>query len=97
MADQTAQQCEMIIGYLVPHRCENPSLGACVKCGRGFCDEHTNQTKGGRICLACQQGLDMPIALPIAAATFTATDLDTFNRASMLDDDDRADMFSDLS
>ena len=49
------------------------------------------------MCLACQQGLDMPIALPIAAATFTATDLDTFNRASMWDDDDRADMFSDLS
>ena len=97
MANKSAVQCEMIIGYLVPHRCENPSLGTCVKCGRGFCDEHTNQTRDGRVCLACQQGLDMPIALPIAAATFTSTDLDTFNRASLRDDDDRADMFSDLS
>ena len=97
MAEKTAEQCEMIIGYLVPHRCENPSLGACVKCGRGFCDEHTNQTKEGRVCLACQQGLDMPVALPIAAAAFTTTDLDMFNRASTWDDDDRADMFSDLS
>jgi len=92
-----ADQCEMIIGYLVPHRCENPSLGACVKCGRGFCDEHTHQAQGGRMCLACEQGLDMPIALPIAASTFSGADLDTFNQASMWDDDDRADMFSDLS
>jgi recombinational DNA repair protein (RecF pathway) len=97
MAEKTAEQCEMIIGYLVPHRCENPSLGTCAKCGRGYCDEHTNQTREGRVCLACQQGLDMPVALPIAATTFTTTDLDTFNRASMWDDEDRTDMFSDLS
>jgi hypothetical protein len=93
-----ADQCEMIIGYLVPHRCENPSLGTCIKCSRGFCDEHTNQTKGGRLCLACQQGLDMPVALPIAASLFTASDLNTFGRSSMWDDDnDSSDMFSDLS
>ena len=97
MADTSAVQCEMVIGYLVPHRCDNPSLGKCVKCGRGFCDEHTNNTREGRVCLACQQGLDMPVALPIAAATFTAADLHTFNQASAWDDDDRADMFSDLS
>ena len=91
MADTSAVQCEMVIGYLVPHRCDNPSLGKCIKCGRGFCDEHTNNTREGRVwCLACQQGLDMPVALPIAAATFTAADLLTFNQAS-------ADMFSDLS
>ncbi len=49
------------------------------------------------MCLACQQGLDQPVALPIAAATFSSTDFDTFNQASMWDDDDHADMFSDLS
>jgi len=92
-----ATKCEMIIGYLVPHQCGNPALGTCAKCGRGFCDEHTNATKEGRICLACQQGLDMPVALPIAAATFTAADLMTFGNASNLDDNDSGDMFSDLS
>ena len=92
-----AEKCEMIIGYLIPHRCENPSLGKCVKCGRGFCDEHTNQTKEGRVCLACQQGLDQPIALPIAAAAFTAADLNTFGRVSDMDDNDSGEMFSDLS
>jgi len=93
-----ADQCEMILGYLVPHRCENPALGKCIKCGRGFCDEHTNQTREGRICLACQQGLDMPVALPISAALFTASDLDTFGRSRFNDtDEERGDMFSDLS
>jgi hypothetical protein len=92
-----AAQCEMIIGYLVPHRCENPSLGTCVKCGRGFCDEHTHQTGEGRVCLACQQGLEMPVALPIAAAAFTAADLVTFGSSSAWDDDDSGDLFSDLS
>jgi hypothetical protein len=92
-----AEQCEMIIGYLVPHRCENPALGACVKCGRGYCDQHANQTHEGHVCLACQQGLDQPIALPIAAATFTAAELDSFQRASTWNDDDSAEMFSDLS
>ena len=68
-----------------------------MKCGRGYCDEHTNQTKEGRVCLACLQGLDQPVALPIAAATFTAAELESFNRAGMGDDDDSGDMFSDLS
>ena len=49
------------------------------------------------VCLACQQGLEMPVALPIAAGTFSQDDLDAFNRASMWDDDDSTDMFSDLS
>lgn len=39
MITKSAEQCEMIIGYLVPQRCENPSLVTCAKCGRGFCDE----------------------------------------------------------
>ena len=92
-----AEQCEMIIGYLIPHRCDHPALGKCAKCGRGYCEEHFNRTGEGMVCLACQQGLEMPVALPIAAGTFSQDDLDAFDRASMWDDDDRADMFSDLS
>ena len=94
-----AEKCEMIIGYLVPHRCENPALGTCAKCGKGFCDEHTNATREGRVCLACQQGLEMPVALPIAAALFTPADLDAFDRSRRFNDvdDDNSEMFSDLS
>ena len=93
-----AEQCEMIIGYLVPHRCDHPALGRCTKCGRLFCEEHLVVSPSGKICLADQQGLDQPIALPLTAATFSQADIDLFNRASTLDDDDRSgDMFSDLS
>jgi hypothetical protein len=93
-----AEQCEMIIGYLVPHRCDHPALGKCVKCGRGFCEEHLTDSPGGKICLADQQGLDQPIALPLAAAMFSQADIDTFNRTSTTDDDATSgDMFSDLS
>jgi hypothetical protein len=52
------------------------------------------------MCLACQQGLDMPVALPISAALFTPADLDTFGRSTRFndnDDVDGGDMFSDLS
>lgn len=88
----------MIIGYLVPHRCEHPALGKCTKCGRGFCEEHLVDSSSGKICLADQQGLDQPIALPLTAATFSQRDIEVFNRASMYDDDDKSgDMFSDLS
>lgn len=87
----------MIIGYLVPHRCEHPALGKCVRCGRGYCEEHTEPSAEGRVCLACLQGLDQPVALPIAAATFSAADLESFNRASTWEEDDSGDMFSDLS
>jgi hypothetical protein len=41
--------------------------------------------------------LDQPIALPIAAAAFTAADLSTFGRYSDVDENDSGDMFSDLS
>ncbi|MBP8164603.1 MAG: hypothetical protein KAX86_04130 [Anaerolineales bacterium] len=51
------------------------------------------------MCIACQQGLEMPVALPIAATLFTPTDLDAFGRSSRYNDsdDDSGDMFSDLS
>lgn len=92
-----ADQCEMIIGYLVPHRCENPALGKCIRCGRGFCEEHMTQTAEGWICLADEQGLSQPVMLPLTAATFSPHDVELFDRASTWEGEDRADLFSDLS
>ncbi len=91
-----AKQCEMIIGFLVPHRCELTALGQCTKCGRGYCDEHIAVTPSGLICQACSQGLEQPVALPVTARTFTPDDLAAFNAASQWDEDED-DMFSDLS
>ena len=82
-----AEQCEMIIGFLVPHRCEHPALGRCARCGRGYCEEHIQVT---------QEGLAQPVALPITARTFTDDDLAAFDTASQWDVEDN-DMFSDLS
>ena len=90
-----AEQCEMIIGFLVPHRCENPALGHCSNCGRGYCETHMDRQSGKLVCLACQQGLEQPVALPIAAQSFTQDDIAAFNQASMWDDNN--DLFSDLS
>ena len=91
-----ADQCEMIIGFLVPHRCEHPALGRCTRCGRGYCDEHIDVTQQGLVCLACSQGLEQPVALPITARSFTPDDLADFDSASRWDTED-GDMFSDLS
>jgi hypothetical protein len=85
----------MIVGYLVPHRCEHPALGRCTKCGRGYCEEHVTLQPNGLLCLACQQGLDQPVALPLTAQTFDSNDLATF--AALSEWDTEEDAFSDLS
>ncbi len=90
------QQCEMIIGFLVPHRCEHPALGRCTKCGRAYCEEHVTIQPGGLICLACQQNLPQPVALPITAASYDASDLALFAAASAWEEDSD-DAFSELS
>ncbi|MCC6190153.1 MAG: hypothetical protein IT318_14060 [Anaerolineales bacterium] len=94
-----ADQCEMIIGYLVPHRCEHPALGRCAKCGRGYCEAHVTLQPQGLLCLACQQGLDQPVALPLTAQTFSQTDLAAFATLSAWDSasDPDDDTFADLS
>ncbi len=92
-----ADPCEMIVGFLVPHRCDHPALGRCVRCGRGYCEEHVSVQAEGLICLACQQGLDRPVALPLTAATYAAADVAAFAAASEWDQQDEEDTFSDLS
>jgi hypothetical protein len=94
-----ANICEMIIGFLIPHRCENPALGVCTQCSRGFCEEHVEVTAQGLVCMACQQGLEQPVVTPAFARSFTQEDFDSFSRMSAIHDfdDEPEDMFSDLS
>jgi len=88
----------MIVGFLVPHRCDSTALGKCSKCKRSYCDEHMSVTAQGLLCLACQQGIEQPVALPITAQTYDQADLLTFAAASAWDDDDdKGETFSDLS
>jgi recombinational DNA repair protein (RecF pathway) len=89
-------QCEMIVGFLVPHRCERQALGRCAQCGRAFCEEHVSVRGQGLQCTACAQGLDKPVALPSTAADYSAADLSAFQEVSDWEETD-SDLFSDLS
>ena len=91
-----ADQCAMIVGYLVPHRCPNDALATCVKCGRKFCDEHVSISQGGLLCLACQQGVDQPVAVSRVAQDYTAQDIALFSTVGALGSD-AEDTFADLS
>jgi hypothetical protein len=91
-----AAQCEMIVGFLVPHRCENRALGQCGQCSRQYCEEHVEVRPAGLLCTACEQGLDQPVALPGTALDYTAAELAAFTEASTWDETD-SDLFSDLS
>lgn len=89
-------QCDMIIGFLVPHRCPHTAVATCIQCQRPFCDEHVSITAGGLVCTACQQGLDKPVAIAKTAQLFTLADYDAFN-AVTADEFDGDDTFADLS
>lgn len=99
---RTATQCEMIIGFLIPHRCDNIALGRCSQCGKSFCDEHLSVTEHGMMCVACEQGFEQPYAMDPSASHYDSSDIMLFYAATTWsDDDDRWDMeddtFSDLS
>ncbi len=98
-------QCEMIIGFLLPRRCDVPALGTCAKCGRSFCDEHLRMQEQGMICTACEQGLSQPVAMAETASTYDESDLILFSTTSTWDNDtwgddtwgDDDDTFGDVS
>lgn len=91
-----AAQCEMIVGFLVPHRCANRAVTTCAQCNRQFCEEHVTIMPGGLICTACQQGLEQPVAVSQTARSFDEADLLLFAAGDVFDDD-VDDMFTDLS
>ena len=89
-------QCEMVVGFLTPHRCPNRAVTKCAKCGREFCDEHVELTAGGLVCLACQQGLTQPLAVAQTARDFDESDMVAFSTIGTFEADDD-DTFADLS
>jgi hypothetical protein len=50
-----AKQCEMIIGYLLPRRCEEKGLATCQKCKRTVCELHTRVADDGLLCRDCHE------------------------------------------
>ncbi len=99
-----AVKCEMIVGFLTPHRCANKAVTTSAKCGRQLCHEHAGIMPAGLICPPCQQALAQPVAVAQTARTFDAADITVFSSGSAFDDDDAIstfddndDMFADLS
>lgn len=85
-----AARCEMVIGFLVPHRCPNAATGQCIQCGRQFCDEHLEVTEHGLMCQACREGRDEPVASGSWDDDYSDSDYHVFEA----DDDE---VFVDLS
>jgi hypothetical protein len=50
-----AKQCEMIIGYLLPRRCEEKAITVCQKCKRRVCELHTRVADDGLLCRDCHE------------------------------------------
>lgn len=85
-----AARCEMMTGFLVPHRCPNPAAGTCAQCGRAYCDDHLEITPNGLLCIACKEGRTEPIDSGAAYSGYTQSDYDAF-------DSDEDETFIDLS
>ncbi len=94
-----AKQCEMMIGFLVPRRCDQRARSTCIRCGKRIYDEHAVVSPEGILCEACDQGVEQ---LTSAESTpgwvselpdYRASDFDSFDR----DDVVVGSMFDDLS
>ena len=48
--------CSDRSGFLFAHACEQPAAGACTRCGRPICFEHTRMTTTGPACITCLRG-----------------------------------------
>jgi recombinational DNA repair protein (RecF pathway) len=93
-----ADRCAMIIGFLVPHRCEEGAIAACAKCARRYCQEHVSLSAAGLLCSACAAGRAQPVlAAAAAGAVLGAADLAAFSQAEASDRSDEQEAFSDLS
>lgn len=85
-------RCEMMIGFLVPHRCPNPATGICSNCGGNFCDEHLEMSPNGLLCPNCQTGDDDDddSDTTVYASGYSDSDYEAF-------DSDEDEVFVDLS
>ena len=103
-----AKQCELIIGFLLPRRCEEKGVVACGKCKRTVCELHARMGDHGLLCRDCrEEGRPravgaVPPALPepVRQVVYRRGDFashmgdDDFD---FFDTDERGDAFSTLS
>jgi len=94
-----SKQCEMMIGYLIPRRCDGRARSTCIRCGRHVCDVHAVVTPEGILCEACHAGVEQ--LTPVTDTPdwvsrlpdYQADDFALFDRSDVSD----VDMFDDMS
>jgi len=81
-----AKQCELIIGYLLPRRCEENVMATCVKCGRGTCELHTRIGDQGLLCRDCHEEHEprtledvTPLPVPVGQTIYRTEDYSPFD------------------
>lgn len=87
-----ARQCELVVGFLVPHRCTGKARSVCTKCGKAICDEHATVSDSGIVCVACQENIEQPTAAALPGPVYAGGDYLPFSP-----DEDRGDFFADMS
>jgi hypothetical protein len=103
-----AKQCELIIGYLLPRRCEEKGVTTCSQCQRTVCELHTRIGDQGLLCRDChEEGKPRlsaelpPLPEPVSQAIyhregFAGREVDDDDFA-FFDSDDQGEAFSTLS
>ena len=92
-----AKQCELIVGYLLPRRCEETGMTTCHKCQRTACELHSRVGDEGLLCRDCyEQGQPrtvealMPLPPPVQQTIYRRQDFLTPMDSGYEDDDDFA-------
>jgi hypothetical protein len=103
-----AKQCELIIGYLLPRRCEEKGITTCQKCKRTVCELHTRLGDDSLLCRDCfEEGQPRtveepaPLPLPVQQTVYRspefASDETTDADFAPFDAEEGAEAFSVLS
>ena len=86
---KVAKKCELIVGYLIPHRCGRKAVAVCVKCGRGVCEMHAHTGDAGVLCRDCYEGQQAQVGSPVGGAVYgpayTVQDYGLFDQESEQD------------
>jgi hypothetical protein len=103
-----AKQCELIIGYLLPRRCEEKGITTCQMCKRMVCEMHTRVADDGLLCRDCHEegqprtveALE-PLPQPVEQTIYHRGGFSSFDTTDddfgLFEGDEGADAFSVLS
>jgi recombinational DNA repair protein (RecF pathway) len=103
-----AKQCALIIGYLLPRRCEEKATDQCVQCGRDVCQHHTRIGDAGLLCRDCYEegqprlaSEDLkPLPEPVGRTIYRRDDFDSYDTEedyALFEPEKEDEVFSTLS